>query len=114
MLEKSWCCSSGHSAATYKRLKLEFASEDGGVDSSGGEEEMREDETACAAAAAAAPPPAAGGADAVPATEVGAGDNTAKAFKNLIALPVANPTFTRSSLVKSPMTSSSNSCGKKE
>jgi hypothetical protein len=110
MLEKSWCCSSGHSAPSYKRLKLDFASEDGGVGSSGRDEDVDEDETACEAA----PPPAAGGADAATAAEVGAGDNTANAFKNLIALPVANPTFTRSSFVKSPMTSSSNSCEKKE
>ncbi len=60
MLGKSWCCNSVHSAASYKRLKLEFAIEDGGVDSSGGEEDVGEDETACAAAAAAAPPSAAG------------------------------------------------------
>jgi hypothetical protein len=64
MLEKSWCCSLGHFAASYKRLKLDIASEDGRVDSSGGDEDVEEDETTCEAA----PPPAAGEADATPAT----------------------------------------------
>ena len=99
MLENSSCCSSGLSFSACSRLKFDDASERGSSDASSGREGGREG----SGEVTAPPPPAAEGAE----------EETAKAFKNLTALPVTNPALARCSVVKSPMTSSSISCAGK-
>ena len=75
----------------------------------GGDGERAREAKSCTSAAA--PPPAAKCEEgAGPADEAPADDSAANALINLVAFPRTNPTLSKSSLLISPMISSSISC----